>query len=31
MDADALREILVSHQLVISAPLIAELKNILHI
>jgi len=29
--ADVLREILVSHQLVISAPLIAELKNILHI
>jgi putative PIN family toxin of toxin-antitoxin system len=28
--ADVLREILVSHQLVISAPLIAELKNILH-
>ena len=28
--ADVLREILVSHQLVISSPLIAELKNILH-
>ena len=28
--ADVLREILVSHQLVISAPLIAELKDILH-
>lgn len=28
--ADALREILVSHQLVISPPLLAELKNILH-
>ncbi len=28
--ADVLREILVSHQLVVSAPLIAELKNILH-
>ena len=28
--ADVLREILVSHQLVISTPLIAELKNILH-
>jgi putative PIN family toxin of toxin-antitoxin system len=28
--ADLLREILVSHQLVVSAPLIAELKNILH-
>jgi uncharacterized protein len=28
--ADVLREILVSHQLVISAPLIAELKKILH-
>jgi uncharacterized protein len=28
--ADVLREILVSHQLVISVPLIAELKNILH-
>jgi uncharacterized protein len=28
--ADVLREVLVSHQLVISAPLIAELKNILH-
>jgi putative PIN family toxin of toxin-antitoxin system len=28
--ADVLREILVSHQLVISAPLISELKNILH-
>jgi len=27
--ADVLREILVSHQLVVSAPLIAELKNIL--
>ena len=27
--ADVLREILISHQLVISAPLIAELKNIL--
>jgi putative PIN family toxin of toxin-antitoxin system len=28
--SDVLREILVSHQLVISAPFIAELKNILH-
>jgi putative PIN family toxin of toxin-antitoxin system len=28
--ADLLREILVSHQLVVSAPLIAELRNILH-
>jgi len=28
--ADALREILVSHQLVVSASLIAKLKNILH-
>jgi len=28
--ADVLREILVSHQPVVSAPLIAELKNILH-
>ncbi len=28
--ADILREILVSHQLVVSASLIAELKNILH-
>ncbi len=28
--ADVLREILISHQLVVSAPLIAELKNILH-
>ncbi|MFQ6116592.1 MAG: putative toxin-antitoxin system toxin component, PIN family [bacterium] len=28
--ADVLREILVSHQLVVSAPLIAELKNVLH-
>jgi putative PIN family toxin of toxin-antitoxin system len=28
--ADVLREILVSHQLVISSPLIDELKNILH-
>jgi len=28
--ADVLREILVSHQLVVSSPLIAELKNILH-
>lgn len=28
--ADVLREILISHQLVISAPLIAELNNILH-
>ena len=28
--ADILREILVSHQLVISTPLIAELKHILH-
>ena len=28
--ADVLREILVSHQLVVSASLIAELKNILH-
>jgi putative PIN family toxin of toxin-antitoxin system len=28
--ADVLREILVSHKLVISPPLIAELKNILH-
>ncbi len=28
--SDVLREILVSHQLVISSPLIAELKNILH-
>ena len=28
--ADVLREILVSHQLVISAPLIAELKDILY-
>ena len=28
--ADALREILVSHQLVVSNPLIFELKNILH-
>ena len=28
--ADVLREILVSHQLVVSAPLIAELKSILH-
>lgn len=28
--ADVLREILVSHQLVISPPLLAELKNILH-
>ena len=28
--ADVLREILVSHQLVISSPLIAELKNIFH-
>jgi putative PIN family toxin of toxin-antitoxin system len=28
--ADVLREILVSHQLVISAPLISELKNILN-
>ena len=28
--ADVLREILVSHQLVVSAPLIAELENILH-
>ena len=28
--ADVLRETLVSHQLVISTPLIAELKNILH-
>ena len=28
--ADVLREILVSHQLVISTPLIAELKHILH-
>lgn len=29
--ADVLREILVSHQLVVSNPLIFELKNILHI
>ena len=28
--ADVLREILVSHQLVVSAPLIAELEKILH-
>ena len=28
--ADVVREILVSHQLVVSFPLIAELKNILH-
>jgi len=28
--ADVLREVLVSHQLVISVPLIAELKNVLH-
>jgi len=28
--ADVLREVLVSHQLVISSPLIDELKNILH-
>lgn len=28
--ADVLREILVSHQLVVSIPLITELKNILH-
>ena len=28
--ADVLREILISHQFVISSPLIAELKNILH-
>jgi len=28
--ADVLREVLLSHQIVISAPLIAELKNILH-
>ena len=28
--ADVLRETLVSHQLVVSAPLIVELKNILH-
>ncbi len=28
--ADVLRETLVSHQLVVSAPLISELKNILH-
>jgi putative PIN family toxin of toxin-antitoxin system len=28
--ADVLREILVSHQLVVSRPLITELKNILH-
>ena len=29
--ADVLREILVSHQLVVSNPLIFELKNILHV
>ena len=28
--ADVLREILVSHQLVVSNPLISELKNVLH-
>lgn len=28
--ADVLREILLSHQLVLSTPLLAELKNILH-
>ena len=28
--ADVLREILVSHQLVISSPLIDELENVLH-
>jgi len=28
--ADALREVLVSHQLVISSPLLNELTNILH-
>ena len=28
--ADVLREIFVSHQLVFSAPLLAELKNLLH-
>ena len=28
--ADLLREILVSHQLVVSVPLIAELRNVLH-
>jgi putative PIN family toxin of toxin-antitoxin system len=28
--ADVLREILVSHQLIVSAPLIAEIKDVLH-